>query len=76
MRRRTPNAWNLPKTSSWSSNPLFPRSGTEMGVGGCEVAMSFIVSWLSSGLGLDVDIDIDVAIDKAIDIDIDIDACV
>ncbi|CAE7277208.1 RPS9B [Symbiodinium natans] len=56
VRRRTPHAWNIPKTSDWSSNVLYPRCGTEMAVGGCEVAVSFIVfQWGAAKIGVQYD---------------------
>ena len=56
VRRRSADAWNIPKTCNWNSNVLYPRCGTEMAVGGCEVAVSFIVfQWGAAKIGVQYD---------------------
>ncbi|CAE7778333.1 RPS9B [Symbiodinium sp. CCMP2456] len=56
VRRRSADAWKIPKTCNWNSNVLYPRCGTEMAVGGCEVAVSFIVfQWGAAKIGVQYD---------------------
>ncbi|CAE8611006.1 unnamed protein product [Polarella glacialis] len=43
IRPRSPGVWSIPRTPSWASNSVLPRCGTEIGAGGVEVAVSFIV---------------------------------
>ena len=54
-RKRTADAWKVPSKVPWTSNHLYPRC-TEAGVGGCEVAVSFIVfQWGAAKIPIDYD---------------------
>lgn len=55
VRKRTKDAWKVPSRVPWTSNHLYPKC-TEAGVGGCEVAVSFIVfQWGAAKIPIDYD---------------------
>ena len=55
VRKRTKDAWKVPSRMPWTSNHLYPKC-TEAGVGGCEVAVSFIVfQWGAAKIPIDYD---------------------
>eukprot|EP00438_Fugacium_kawagutii_P023028 Skav229905 [mRNA] locus=scaffold2151:503752:505093:- [translate_table: standard] len=56
VRPRTVHAWRIPSKTPWTTNQLLPIQGTESGVGGCEVAISFIVfQWGAAKIPIDYD---------------------